>query len=180
MKKFAKTIIAATAVLAFAATAVHAKALKKQNPSKNQVELMFYQHAKEGKISIHADKKECYSITLSELSPNVVYFSNFPSHVSGRMNLEKFNTSWKHAETADGVKPNAVLHAYNNKVYMEQSALNMTVTLSDLKYNQESKTMSYTACPLNKDGKFTVATESTSATLYGVDLFIDPIRPWPP
>jgi hypothetical protein len=183
MNCLCKLLIAASTLLVLTGFTVNIKKIKTINVTKNtksQVELMFYQHAKQARLSVNEDKKDCYTLTLFEISPNVIYFSNHPSHVSGIMHLDKFNTSMQHAQEIKGIKPNAVLHAYQNKNYAEQSTIDMTVTLSDVKYNHNAKTTSYTTCPLYESKKLTLAAKSPATALYEVNLFIDDFPPWPP
>ena len=154
---------------------------KKSVIAKNKVELMYYQHAKQGRISVSETKKGCYHLVLAGLSPAVIYFSNYPLHISGHMTLSKYASSWQHAENSQGIQPNAVLHAYNSKTYSEQSAISLPITLSNLKYSETDKTISYTACSINRDEeRMPLATPTLASAIYEVDLFIDPFEPWPP
>jgi hypothetical protein len=169
--KMNKKIIASIVIGSFIISAVsHAynKPLLKQ-PTNNHIELLFFQQAKSG--SIKMTSTGCYDLKLSDLNPNVVYFSNSPNKIAGNLTSEQFLTTIKHSEESEKINPNAVL---NMKVggFFRSRHVNMIGSLSHARLTNQS--FSYTFCPFKgnnviKQGK-----------IRSVNLFVDPIHRWPP
>ncbi|MBA2657353.1 MAG: hypothetical protein H0U70_10315 [Tatlockia sp.] len=126
--------------------------------------ILFFQHAGLGIITPEKLSGNCYSIHLSDLKAQIIFFANEPARTSGVMNWADFALTWAHND----IYPNAMIHAFK-----DNKSVNDTVTLSNLHYDKINKTASYKACALDPKTKFAIG------QLADVSVFIDPFHPWP-
>jgi len=143
---------------------------KKLKPGGNRVELLFLQQADAGSILPNAKKAGCYTLTLSNLHKNLLYFSDQPKRKAGKISIKGFIEAFKH----DKVTPNVAMQAFSVN-QGEIKEVNLVATLSDPQYNAQKEEMTYTACPIKSSSKL-----SSYKNLRSVNLFIDPIKQWPP
>lgn len=150
----------------------------KQNPSYNQIELLFYQRAEAGSVKIHAGLKQCYDLTLLNLSPHVIYFANYPAQQAGQMQVAHYANSIEHTLSTSSVKPHAILHAHihskDAKPNDESTIINRPVEIRASAYHASQQKMVYLVCDLENNQA------SLSYSLKHIDLFVDPFHRWPP
>ncbi len=165
--KFKHTIsalILSSCAATSASFAADTKPLLKVIPH-NRIELMFFQQAHAG--SIKQNKSGCYELLLSNIEPEVMYFSNSPDKKAGNLTLSQFAETMTHSQKAEKIKPNTLVN-----IKFDTSSINMIGTLSNALYT--GKEFHYTFCPfggnqLVKEGK-----------IRSINLFVDPIHRWPP
>lgn len=143
---------------------------KKQN---NKVQLLFIQQAGQGYITPSSATKGCYTLTLSYLKPDVMYFSNEPKRIAGRIPVASFVNTLKHEASYYKFQPNVAIQGIVARG-KQVSEMNDVAVLLDPVYNNNDETLAYTACPLKKNSI------KTSAMMTNVSLFFDNFQPWPP
>ncbi len=139
---------------------------------KKTVRLLFIQQAKQGVLTKASQKPGCYQLTLQQLKPEVLYFSDEPKRMTGRLSNSHFVKTIKYNARQYHIKPNVAIQAYvvdHNQV----KEINEVAAISNPQYNAAAQTVSYTACPLPK-------TNFQVAHLKMINLFFDPFNPWPP
>lgn len=136
---------------------------------KSKAQILFFQHANVGSITKDKVNPSCYHIHLSQLKPHVIYFADQPSRTTGAMTWPEFAVTWKHNELVEHIHPNAVIHAIANG----KKAVNDTVILSGLQYDNTNHSISYKACALDAKKMF------VTGQLTDISVFIDPFHPWP-
>ncbi len=140
-------------------------------PQPNHVDLLFLQQADSGSIVPDNDKSNCYTLTLTNLRQNVLFFSDQPKRMAGQVSLKAYMEMWAH----DPIKPNVAMQAF--AVSRDDiKEINVAAVLSNPSYNPQTQTMIYRVCPM-KNTKFTFTAQMS---LRSINLFIDPIHPWPP
>lgn len=140
---------------------------------KNHVNLLFLQQADSGTITPMPKKAGCYTLTLSNLHDNVLYFTDEPTRKAGNITTREFIDVWKH----NTIVPNVAMQAFAVSPN-DIRELNFVATLQDPKYNKRAKTVSYTTCIIAKTKK--ERTAISKSDLRSVNLFIDPLHQWPP
>jgi len=138
-------------------------------PDRNRVELLFLQQADSGSIVPDNDKPGCYTLTLTNLHQNVLYFSDQPKRKAGRLSITEFLQTWSH----DRIKPNVAMQAFAVS-RADIKEMNTVAVLSNPRYDAENQSMTYTACPISSSKII------AHHHLRSVNLFIDPIPQWPP
>lgn len=181
--KYALTVLTASILSASVLfiEIAHAKGLQalpdKKVRSINQIELLFYQRAETAMIKPHARSTQCYDLALSELSPHVVYFANYPSHQAGQMTVLNYSESINHAISTSSIRPNAILHAHiqsklakeNDEAFM----INRPIEIRTSSYDAINQRMQYLVCDLEKNQAV------MNYNLKHIDLFIDPFHRYP-
>lgn len=135
--------------------------------------LLFIQQANEGAIAKSKTKPGCYTLTLRKLKGKVLYFTDEPKRMTGRLSNRHFVKTILYNSKKYHVKPNVAIQAYvlkNNSI----TEMNEVAVLTNPKYNAKAQTVSYQACALPKNKL------SPTKTLQNVNLFFDQVRPWPP
>lgn len=140
----------------------------------NQIELLFFQHAKSGRITPSKDNSGCYRIELSGLNKHVVYFADEPHHLTGVLTVPQFLETWYHNQKQYGLRPNSILHADVVGSKKTNQTVNDVAAFSQPQYDSKRGTLSYLACPLTPGKTF------TATQLKDVNIFFDPFHRWPP
>lgn len=120
--------------------------------AKPNEELLFVMLSK--KVAIHQNKTNSknYQVILTNVSPDVVYFTNRPVRKTGYVSLQKFLTLWKKGTFKD-VAPNAVIEAIS--MHMKPSdikpatAVSYAVTLTNPVYDSATNVVTFDATPLS-------------------------------
>lgn len=165
-KNIILTLIIGSCVTSFASHAADTENVLK---IKNHVELMFFQQAHSG--SIKATSHGCYDITLSNLEPQVMYFSDTPSKTAGNLSLSQLAESMTHSQNTERVEPNALLNMQLNQA-SKQLSVNMIGKLSNARYT--NKQFHYTFCLIESNQVV------KRGEIRSINVFIDPIHRWPP
>ncbi len=127
---------------------------------------LFVQSAQHATVSSTGD--DTYEVKLDNVTPYVTYFSDRPKRYASSMPMNEFLALW-HDPGSDGFKgdpPNVDLHGIKDK---EGKDLNLVLVLTDPIYNNDTRTLRYTAHQLS-DSKANVVAK---ADLDDVVLFID-------
>jgi hypothetical protein len=127
--------------------------------------LFFVQRAKQASLE-SLNKNRCYKITLSGLQPGLLFFSDSPSRVVGRMNEAQFMSIWRAAHTS----PNVAMQGYKTPANVGKP---MTVVFraSKPEYDEVRHVITYQAC-LNGSSK---STPLSVNKFYNVNLYLDPL-----
>lgn len=139
--------------------------LKWKQMTPNKINLLVLQQA--STATAVSTQAHCYDLTLSGLTPQVLYFADQPSHLVGQMHTPDLVTLWK----ADKAVHNAGMHAH----YLRNGTdtiLSIVMTLSKPQYDASKNTLCYAAC-INDPQQQKV---SLPAKLSTVTLFIDPLN----
>ena len=136
---------------------------------RNRVDLLFVQQADSGSMEVDKNKPNCYTLRLSNLHKNVLYFSDRPRRKAGQISVPAFTEMWKH----DHTRPNVAMQAFTAS-REDIKEISLVATLSNPKYNTKTQTMTYTACPIANSNKMIA-----HLNLLSVNLFIDPMQQWP-
>jgi hypothetical protein len=146
-------------------TQAHAK---KADPA-----LLFFQHASAGTIQPD-ENKGCYQLRLNGLDKDVIYLSNSPDEITGRLTIPIFVSSWQHQQATESTKPNAILHAdfvTNNKKILQVSDVFIIKRIS---YQASDNTMLYRICRFKDETTFRMG------KFQDINIFVDPFHRWPP
>lgn len=143
---------------------------QKKNPS-----LLFFQHSDSGTLQL--DKQAgCYQVHLNDAGKDVIYLSNSPDEVTGRLSVPVFMTSWQHQRVTQSAKPNAILHATliasdNKKSQISDVFFIKSISVT---HQGDNNSMTYLVCRFNNEAAFKVG------KLQDINIFIDPFHRWPP
>ena len=115
----------------------------------SNVNLTFIQNAKIGNLVKSSDKPGYYTLTLIDVNPYTIYFSERPNHFGGLVPTQNFVQAWTVGSNSFEVdNPNgAIVAAKIDGVINKNSSIDI-VTLSNPKYNVEKGEMSYLVKPL--------------------------------
>lgn len=142
---------------------------KRNGHQENQINLLFIQQAR--KVSMIKKNNHCYELTLNQINPKVLYFSNEPKKVSGYLPASEFVMMLRNNEKHYSIIPNVALVGYISGKKGPQE-INKVVTIANPRF--KNNIISYKACLLEK-GKIKDNLKVANAT-----LFFDHIHPWPP
>ncbi len=143
----------------------------KHNASAHQDRYLFVQSANKISIKIDAKHDKQYTITLTGVAPYVGYFSDRPVRRAGSMSAADFMKFWRQRgnNSFQESSPNANLSAVPFDPKSIGTPLNFAFQLMSPQYNNNLKTMTYTAVLL--EGNMNELKKST--ILYHATLFID-------
>ena len=156
MKKILLTILCLALVPALYA---NDKKLATQN------EKVFLVQQAANATAIHTDKN-CYNLTLKNLTNEVLYFAPQPDQLVGEMNNQKLVALWN----AKKLTHNASIHAHY-QMKGQDKTINYIVALSQPRYDAAKNTLQYKAC-INDPKVQNLALPEKSSKL---TLFIDQI-----
>lgn len=140
---------------------------------KNNAALLFFQHADNG--TIQPDQQAgCYQMRLSGVDKQVIYLSNSPEEITGRLSIPVFITSWQHQQATQSIKPNAILHANLVTTNKKVTQISDVFVLKSVSYQSGDGAMTYRICRFNDEAAFKVG------KLQDINIFIDPFHRWPP
>ena len=132
---------------------------------------MFVQNAKSGELKSVEGKKDTYVLTLYEVSPQVVYFSDRPQRIVGHVEVAKFLKGLGFGEKNP---PNAAIQL----LAANEQQDTIVVELIKPQYDEAKRTLQYEVKILKEAKKglavFTEKKDSTLPTKFNdVSLFID-------
>jgi hypothetical protein len=134
-----------------------------QKSSNNKISFFILQQATHATAINREDN--CYDLTLSGLTPEILYFADQPSQLVGKMSTHELMSLWK----AEKVMHNTSIHAHYDIKGIDKT-LNFVVALAKPQYNAANDTLQYTACINDqKAQKITLPKHLSTLT-----LFIDP------
>ncbi len=136
---------------------------------KSRASLLFLQQAKHATLRASKKNERCYRLTLSDLNRGILYFSNQPKRVVGRIDNKRFIEIWNHNK----IRPNIVLQGYYNQ-NGKKNEFKKVLVISQPRYNTSSANMKYQACLLNNSQP-----KLRNMVLNDATLFIDNFHPWP-
>lgn len=145
----------------------------KQPHISNKVDLLFVQQAEKGEVIPLRSRLGCYVLKLRDMHRKVLYFSDQPERISGKLTVGEFVQTLENNAKHYGIKPNVAILAYgiNNKNIRE---INQIAVLTNPKFNATQETVSYTACPINKENKVRQTRKFGDIT-----LIFDSFHTWP-
>jgi hypothetical protein len=132
---------------------------------------LFVQYAPVAHIT-HNTKNNTYTITLKEIVPYVMYFSERPNRISGGLPVQEFVNLWKTDKPKNfrADPPNADLVTVQTKLLSSTKTINFAIELTSAQYNSRENSITYVVKPL-KGNTFTPG----SLTMRHVSLFIDDV-----
>ncbi|MBU0455278.1 MAG: hypothetical protein KKA99_00630 [Gammaproteobacteria bacterium] len=142
------------------------------SPSKNPpLQLLFIQEAKIAELTPMQQTGQ-YQLTLKQVSPRVIYFSDRPHRVVGQTTTSKFINAWnKNSDSFAKNNPNAALHYATFEASNKHGIHTTVYKLQKPVYNKAAHTLTYQVTPLQTD--FALA----HITYHDPVLFIDSFIP---
>ena len=151
-----------------------------QTTTDGQANLLFLQNANSGSFIPVKDKEDTYTLTLNNISPLTVYFSDRPYKIAGEEATEVFVHLWESDDINGFGKnpPNAAIDITNG----DNDGDVIIVTLKDPVYDKSLNILKYTVTivnnsnDINKMQLFTLRNDKSSnipANFGAVSLFID-------
>lgn len=146
---------------------------KNSNGNKTNEGYLLIQGAAEAMLEQSKDDPSYYLLTLKQVNPYVMYFSERPTRKAGQMPMEKYLHFWKSEGPNNFQKnpPNADLHAIQRVAGSPDKIYNFILELFDPNYDSAKQTISYRVKPLEGNPN----PLPSSATFQQVTLFIDDI-----
>lgn len=141
--------------------------------NKNKVSLLFVQQAKYAAAAPINNSKQCYLLTLKDVQPRVLYFSDQPKRLAGHITVGNFVNVLEHNTKNYGIRPNVAILAYKSTSGKQSEVHDVGVVLNP-EYNSGNNSVTYKICTIS--GKAVYPAKKLS----NVTLFFDNFRPWPP
>jgi hypothetical protein len=149
-------------------------ATQSQIPAKKNIHVLFTQIAPSATLTPQADK-DWYTLTLANVNPDVLWFTNRPNRMSGDVAMADFVKYWKEpTDNKNFVKdhPNADLIGVSGNTKVRGVFM-----LSKPNYDPQQQTLTYRVYHIAGAGNF----NDTITSLQHVALFIDNADcPWCP
>lgn len=133
---------------------------------KNQLSFLFVQHAKV--LQMKPLGKQCYQLTLSGVRKELLYFSNRPNRIVGRVTTQQFLSIWQRNK----IQPNTLVDGFVKPNDVKESS-GRVLTFKNMSYQPATGVVEYTACLTDPTKQATL-----HKTLYDVTLFFDNFMPW--
>ena len=108
----------------------------KTEADKEKTFFMFVQNATSGTMLPVESKENIYLLTLNNVNPSTIYFSDRPERITGQVSMQEFLDGLGFAEDNP---PNAAIEIMNN----EGTADVLVVELFSPKYDTETKVLTY-------------------------------------
>jgi len=172
MKTFKTTFLAFLALLLFTSNSFAAQT-KTQTKNKKPTELLFVLVAGKGAIN-KSPKSKHYVLTLKDVTPEVIYFTDRPDRYTNKISLQKFLDLWKTGSFKKS-PPNAAMQAvrlYLDHKPSDKRSVNYVVELTNPQYDAKTKQVKFNITPLKGNAN----TLPTSAKSDYVALFIDNVN----
>lgn len=164
------TIAKPTITSEFAKFKARFEQLRQHN--KNQENLLFVVRAQRAVFAPAAQQKDCYQLTLTGLDKRVVYFSDEPKRITGKLSAQEFLTTWRH-DSKSNAAPNVAIEALHvNANHINE--IDEVATLTSPQYDPQQQQLRFTACPLGQRPL------KAYPHLQDVTVFFDDFVPWPP
>lgn len=126
-------------------TTVFASSTSNQNKN---AQLLFVMLAKHGAIQVVDKQKQTYQVSLKNVNPEVVYFSNRPIRESGHVDLTKFLNAWKNGSFVQN-PPNGVMEAVRlNAENKPVKTVSYAIVLTNPSYDKKNNEIHFDAKPL--------------------------------
>ena len=138
------------------------------------VQLLFVQTAQFASINPQPqDKAHSYILRLYPAPKNVIYFSNAPKRLAGKVSLSNFLDVWQSHKSS----PNVELEATD---LATQKPISIVMKFSDPVYRADTGTLTYKMQSWRSDGVLPRGVIHFPLKLSNVSLFIDHFSQWPP
>ena len=146
------------------------KSSLKQVGENKKISMLFVQQAK--KLHIQKEGSKQYRISLYDSEPTLIYFSDRPNRLAGRISKQEFLSLWANSS----FKPNVVIEG-SETIGDLHKRINLVLTLSSMKINADDGSVSYTAEWLPQShSKFSRTDDNilkSISNLFDVTIFID-------
>ena len=119
------------------------------------IEFLYIQSAKSATIKSAKEPHDSFTLTLKNVQPHVVCFSDRPKRIAQTMTTREFIQEWTHPspENKDSFKddaPNADLNGVNVATHEQ---VNIPLELSNPQYDENGNTLTYTVNQLQGGSK---------------------------
>ncbi len=158
-------------VLALFTNTVIASTNAPTTTTKKNINYLFVQSASKLRLEQDREKPNTYKLLLRDVSPDVTYFTERPYRKTSMMPIEAFVKLW-HKGNKDSFMynpPNAAVVATQRGFFSKDKELNVVMELSEPSYDQDAKTLRYTAKLLEGN----MAPDTHLVTFKHAFLFID-------
>lgn len=169
------TLLKAIALIAcftlFTSAAFALKNDKIINAPKKKADILFVLLSQQGHLKKHNGKPNTYVLTLKNVNPDVVYFTDRPARYTSHIKLSKFLQEWKTGAFKTD-PPNAVMEAIRLQVggkKESKKSVSYEIMLTNPNYNSKSNLLTFEVKPLK--GNSTKITKTADSDY--VALFID-------
>lgn len=154
-------------LMLFATNTVLADQTALPSPTNKQVAVLFTQTASSATLDPHQSKQRWYTLTLHDVDPDVLWFSERPNRLSGNLNINDFIKYWNQKTQQSFTKshPNANLIAINDENGVKTKVSGVFV-LTNPVYDAQNKTLTYNIYSIR-------GTFNKKASLEHVALFVD-------
>lgn len=144
-------------------------------PVKKNAQVLFVLLSQHGYLQKHNDKPNTYILTLKNVNPDVVYFTDRPARYTNQIKLGKFLQEWQTGAFKTD-PPNAVMETIRlqaNGKSQHMRPVSYEIVLTNPIYNSKSNLLTFEVQPLK--GNATKIPDTANSDY--VALFIDDC-PW--